>query len=172
MKTQILKLSLFALLLLYFGAGCKDDNTPLDETIKAENYFGVYSGDFNLLRMAPNGYLVYENPVVEEISTTIEITPSNLGDDFLMVYVSAYNDSILCQFDESTGYIWIRDTAYSFYLRTRDFAEFDGNYDHAVSTYGNLGTWSNTDTVVFSIDFLKDFNDSIYYCDTKTKKIN
>ena len=87
-------------------------------------------------------------------------------------YVSAYNESILCEFDESTGYIWIRDTAYSFYLRTRDFPEFDGIYDHAVSTYGRLGTWSNTDTVVFSIDFLKDFNDSIYYCDTGTKKLN
>ena len=172
MKLKIFKLSLFALLLLYFGAGCKDDNTPLDETIKAENYFGVYSGDFNLLRMAPNGYLVYENPVVEEISTTIEITPSNLGDDFLMVYVSAYNDSILCQFDESTGYIWIRDTAYSFYLRTRDFAEFDGNYDHAVSTYGNQGFWETQQVVTLGFDFLKDLNDSIYLCETITQKLN
>ena len=68
------------------------------------------------------------------------------------------------------GYIWIRDEPYSFYMRTRDFPEFSGIYDEAVSTYGNMGSWQHTDTIFFSIDFLKDINDSIYICETTTKK--
>ena len=56
-------------------------------------------------------------------------------------------------------------------MRRKDFPEFKGTYDMAVSTYGNLGTWQNTDTIVFGIDFLKDMNDSIFICETKTKKI-
>ena len=122
--------------------------------------------------MAPNGYLEYQNTVVEENSTTVEISQSPFGEDFLMVYVSAYNDSILFEFDESTGYILIRDTAYSFYLRTRDFPEFDGIYDHAVSTYGNQGFWEIQQVVTLSFDFLKDLNDSIYLCETITQKLN
>ena len=172
MKPTILKLSVITLLLLFIGVGCKDKDDTLEETTNVEDYIGSYTGSLLRERLAPNGFVTDTNAFVERIRTEIEITRSSLGDDFLIVYVSAYNDSILCEFDESTGYIFIRDTTYSFYLRTRDFPEFDGIYDHAVSTYGNLGTWSNTDTIVFSIDFLKDFNDSVYYIDTGTKRLN
>jgi hypothetical protein len=122
--------------------------------------------------MAPDGNVTLENALVEKIPTEVEITQSDEGDNFLMVYISAYHDSILCEFDESLGYVWIRDEPYSFYMRTRDFPEFSGIYDEAVSTYGNMGSWQHTDTIFFSIDFLKDMNDSIYICETTTKKIN
>lgn len=171
MKPKILKLSLFALLVTLVTAGCKKDELP-DETRKAEDYLGKYSGYVTRERMAPDGYVTLENAFVEKIKTDIEVTQSDKGKNFLMVYVSAYHDSILCEFDESLGYIWIRTEPYSFYMRTRDFPEFSGIYDEAVSTYGNLGTWQQTDTIVFGIDFLKDMNDSIYICDTSTKKIN
>jgi hypothetical protein len=171
MKPKILKLSVFVLLMTLIGAGCEKDEIP-DETRKAEDYFGKYSGNITRERMAADGYVTLENAIVEKIPTEVEITKSDKGENFLMVYVSAYNDSILCEFDESLGYIWIRDEPYSFYMRTRDFPEFSGIYGEAVSTYGNLGTWMQTDTIVFGIDFLKDINDSIYHCSTKTKKIN
>lgn len=170
MKTTILKTSLIALLLGAMGAGCKKEKLT-DETRKAQDYLGKYSGYVIKNRMAPDGWLAYKNAFVEKVPTEVEVTQLEQGDNFMMVYVSAYNDSILCEFDESTGYIWIRDKPYSFYMRKNDFPEFKGTYDMAVSTYGNLGTWQNTDTIVFSIDFLKDMNDSIYYCETATKKI-
>jgi hypothetical protein len=170
MKTTILKTSLIALLLVAMGAGCKKEKLT-DETRKAQDYLGKYSGNVIRNRMASNGWLVHKNAFVEKVPTEVEITQSEQGHNFLMVYVSAYNDSILCEFDESTGYIWIRDKPYSFYMRKRDFPEFRGTYDMAVSTYGKLGTWQNTDTIVFSIDFLKNMNDSIYFFETATKKI-
>lgn len=162
---------MFVLLVTLVTTGCKKDELP-DETRKAKDYLGKYSGHITRERMASDGYVTLENAFVEQIPTEVEITKSDKGENFLMVYVSAYNDSILCEFDETFGYIWIRDEPYSFYMRTRDFPEFSGIYDHAVSTYGNLGTWQQTDTIVFGIDFLKDMNDSIYICDTATKKIN
>lgn len=168
MIQQILKLSLFVLLITLIGEGCEKDEIP-DETRKAEDYLGKYSGHVLRERMGSDGWVTGAS-YIEKIPTEVKITQSDKGENFLMVYVSAYNDSILCEFDESLGYIWIRDERYSFYMRTRDFPEFDGIYDHAVSTYGNLGTWQNTDTIVFSFDFLKDVNDSIYYCETGTKK--
>ena len=169
MKPKILKLSVFVLLMTLIGAGCEKDEIP-DETRKAEDYFGKYSGNITRERIAADGYVTLENAIVEKIPTEVEITKSDKGENFLMVYVSAYNDSILCEFDESTGYIWILDEAYSFYLRTSDFPEFDGIFDHAVSTYGNLGKWKDENITTFGIDFLKDMNDSIYVCSTNTKK--
>ncbi len=171
MNPKILKLSMFILIIILIGAGCKKDELP-DEPRKAKDYLGKYSGNITRERMAPDGFILLDNALVEKIPTEIEITQSDKGENFLMVYVSAYNDSILCEFDESLGYIWIRDEPYSFYMRTHDFPDFDGIYDHAVSTYGNLGTWQQTDTVTFGINFLKDLNDSIYVCDTATKKID
>lgn len=176
MIVKIFKLLPAYLLLLPFwvallAAGCDKNEIP-DESRKAEDYLGNYAGRIIRQRMAPDGFVTLENAVVETIPADVEITRSDKGDNFLMVYVSAYNDSILCEFDESTGYIIISDELYSFYMRTHDFPEFDGIYDHAVSTYGNLGTWMQTDTITFGIDFLKDMNDSIYVCTTKTKKIN
>jgi hypothetical protein len=170
MKATILKTSLIALLLVAMGAGCKKEKLT-DETRKAQDYLGKYSGYVIRERMGLNGWIAHENAYVEKVPTEVEITQSDQGDNFLMVYVSAYNDSILCEFDESTGYIWIRDKPYSFYMRKRDFPEFSGTYDMAVSTYGHMGKWQHTDTTFFSIDFLRDINDSIFICSTKTKKI-
>ena len=171
MKPKILKLSLLALLVAMAAAGCKKDELP-DETRKAEDYIGKYSGYVTRDRMAQNGWILSGDAFVEKIPTEVEITQSDEGDNFLMVYISAYHDSILCEFDESLGYVWIRDEPYSFYMRTRDFPEFSGNYDEAVSTYGNMGSWQHTDTIFFSIDFLKDINDSIFQCQVSSKKIN
>ncbi len=162
---------MFILLVILIGAGCKKDELQ-DETRKAEDYLGKYSGNVTRDRMAPSGWILSGNAVVEKIPTEVEITKSDKGENFLMVYVSAYHDSILCEFDESLGYIWIMDEPYSFYMRTRDFPEFSGIYDEAVSTYGNMGSWQHTDTIFFSINFLKDMNDSIYFCETTTKKID
>lgn len=169
MKRDFIKISLIALLLAIMVTGCKKEKLT-DETRKARDYIGKYSGYVIRERMAPDGYVAYKNAFVEKVLTEVEITQSEQGDNFLMVYVSAYNDSILCEFDESTGYIWIRDRPYSFYMRKNDFSEFKGNYDMAVSTYGRLGNWQQTDTITFGIGFLKDMNDSIYKCSTKTKK--
>jgi hypothetical protein len=170
-RKQKLKLSVLILLIILSGLGC-DKNEPPDESRKAKNYLGKYSGYVIRDRMASTGWILSGNAVVEKVPTEVEITQSAKGQNFLMVYVSAYNDSILCEFDESLGYIWIRDRSYSFYMRTRDFPEFKGIYDMGVSTYGNMGLWQHTDTIFFSIDFLKDMNDSIYFCETITKKIN
>jgi len=173
MKPKILRLCLIIFLLVLTVSGCnKDEALVQEEGRKAENYIGSYTGSLLRERLAPNGFVIDTNAFVEKIPTEIEITRSSLGDDFLMVCVSAYNDSILCEFDKYTGYIWIRDTAYSFYLRTREFPEFDGIYYHAVSTYGNQGFWETQQVVTLGFDFLKDLNDSIYLCETITQKLN
>lgn len=170
MKPKILKLNMFVLLAILIGAGCDKNEIP-DDTRKAEDYIGQYSGEITRELMAPDGFIKWENPMIKKIPTDIEITQSDKGSNYLMVYVSAYNDSILCEFDESTGYIWILNEIYSFYLRTSDFPEFDGIFDHAVSTYGLMGNWQHTDTIFFSINFLKNINDSIFLCETKTKRL-
>lgn len=158
-------------LILILWAGC-DNEEIIEEQPSTDDYIGNYTGTLTRERMAPNGFVTDTNTIVEKIPTDIKITQSTVGDNFLMVYISAYSDSILCEFDESMGYIWIRDTAYSFYLRTRDFPEFDGIYDHTVSTYGNQGFWETQQVVTLGFDFLKDLNDSIFVCSTITQKLN
>ena len=161
------------ILLLVLATGCKEkeDEIPID-TLTLEDYIGKYSGEIYRERMAENGWIMTENAVVDKVSTEVIITPIEGTHNGLMVYVSAYNDSISTQLDPELGYLWITDKQYSFYLRTNDFPRFDGIYDHAVSTYGRRGKWEEENILTFGISFLKDLNDSIFICSATTKKIN
>jgi len=168
MKIRLLLSCLFILpLILVSGCKEKEDEIPL-ATLTAEDYIGKYSGTVSRERMAENGWVMTYNAVVEDIQTEVIITPIEGFPDQLMVYVTAYHDSIRTQFDPEFGYLLIKDKPYSFYLRTSDFPKWNGNYANAVSTYGNM----NQSRDRFGIKFLKNLNDSIFICSTKTIKIN
>ncbi len=172
MKKIILKISLMLLFFSFMGTGCKKKEVIREKKKSIEDYIGSYSGRLTRAKMASDGFIVHENAVAEKTSTEIKITHSTERDNFLVVYVSAYNDSILCEFDKTTEYILIRDTAYSFQLRINEFPDHDGIYYHSVSTYGRQKFWETQQAVTLRFDFLKDFNDSIYICSTRTQKIN
>lgn len=167
MKIIILKISVFVLLLSLMGVGCEKDEIP-DKTLKVEDYLGKYSGEITTERIAENGWVPIINAVVEKVPTEVFITLIEGSQNQLMIYLTAYGDSIRTQFDPELGYLQIIDKPYSFYLRTDDFPKFDGIYDHAVSTYGNMNDLKDR----FGINFLKDFNDSIFICSTHAQKIN
>jgi hypothetical protein len=160
----------FTLISILLWTGCskkeQSENIPT-----AKDYIGRYSGDLTRERMASNGWIT-KNAFVYRIPTEVEISQSDKGENFLKIYVSAYKDSILCEFDELTGYIWIIDKPYSFYLRTYDFPDFKGFYDEAVSTYGHLGKREIDNKIILWIGFLKNMNDSIYICNVGTIKMN
>ena len=172
MTHKILKFSTVILLFLFIGAGCKKEEKPIREITKIEDYYGVYSGDLTRERLGPDGHVAMGNAVVEQIPTNIEITPSSKGDDFLVVHISSYDDSILCEFNKSTGHLLIKDDEYSFNSRTDEFPELDGNSYAVISTMGSLGYWQDVDSITLGFSFLKDINDSIYICETSTRKIN
>lgn len=153
----------FLLLIMIFGCKEKEDEIVPD-TLTIENYIGKYSGTITRIKMSENGWVM--NYYEEKVQTDVIITPIEGFSDQLMVYVTAYHDSIRTQFDPEFGYLIIQDKPYSFYSRTSDFPKFNGNYANAVSTYGNM----NQSRDRFGINYLKDLNDSIYLCDTSTKK--
>lgn len=168
MIIKLLKNYSFFLLLIMF-LGCKEKEVEIvPDSLSIEDYIGKYSGTVSRERMAENGWVMTYNAVVEDIQTEVIITPIEGLPHQLMVYVTAYHDSIRTQFDPEFGYLFILDKPYSFYLRTSDFPQWNGNYDNAVATYGNM----NHSKDRFGIKFLKNLNDSIFICSTKTKKIN
>lgn len=170
MTIEIFKPVLFSLFAIWLWAGC-EKTEQTEDICKPQDYPGKYSGTLTRERLAPNGWIT-RNSFVEKIPTEVEITRSLKGSNLLMVYVSAYHDSILCEFDESTGYIRISDKPHSFYWRISDFPEFKGFYDEAVSTYGHLGYRDTDNKTTLWIGFIKDMNDSIYMCNVATIKLN
>lgn len=160
---------IYSLFIVLFIISCEDEPIPEptnDRGIIISDFLGSYSGEIMKLRLASDGYINLDNPTVEEIYTDIIISSVDTLENGLMVYVSAYEDSILTVFDPESGYLWIADKKYSFYSRKSEFPDFDGNYDHAVTTYGGL----NQSKDRFNIDFINNHNDSIYYFDTKSIK--
>ena len=64
MKTMIYKICVLALLPFLILVGCKEKEIP-DETRKAQDYIGKYSGYVIRERMAPDGWVVHKNAFVE-----------------------------------------------------------------------------------------------------------
>lgn len=129
--------------------GCKKDKEP-DSTFKIEDYYGKYSGTLIVEAMAENGWIIWEKPVTRKIATELTLTPIKETQNGIMIYVSAYHDSIQTEFNPETKYLIINDKPYSFYLRLKDFPKFNGNYDNAVTTLGNFVRWD--DEIVRRID--------------------
>ena len=152
-------------------AGCKKDKEP-DDNFKIEDYYGKYSGTLIVDALAENGWVISDKLVTRKIATEITLSPITETQNGVMVYVSAYGDSIRTRFNPDTKHLVITDTSYSFYLRLKDFPKFNGNYDNAVYTLGNFENWDNEEVLRLGFTFLKDLNDSIFICGTIAKKTN
>jgi len=165
----ILKTSFITFFFFLVIAGCKKDKEP-DDTFKIEDYYGKYSGTLIVDALAENGWVIWDKPVTKKIATEITLSPIKETQNGVMVYVSAYGDSIHTRFNPDTKHMVIIDTSYSFYLRLKEFPKFNGNYDNAVHTLGNLVKWDDEKDLRLGFTFLKDLNDSIFICGTIAKK--
>lgn len=168
---SILKTSLIIFFFFIVFTGCKKEKQP-DDSFKIEDYYGKYSGTLIVDAMAEDGWVIWEKPVTKKIATEITITPIKETQNGIMVYVSAFHDSIQTEFDPETKYLIITDKPYSFYMRLKDFPKFDGINSHAVTTYGRFAKWDNEEVLRLDISFLKNLNDSVFICGTIAKKIN
>jgi hypothetical protein len=174
-KQQIMKIILKTCFITFFFflviAGCKKDKDP-DDTFKIEDYYGKYSVTLIVNALAENGWVISDKPVTRKIATEITLSPIKETQNGVMVYVSAYGDSIHTRFNPDTKHLVITDTPYSFYLRLNDFPKFDGNYEVAVFTFGYFVEWDDEKDLRLDFCFLKDLNDSIFICGTIAKKTN
>ena len=159
------------IIFLFFIAGCEKEKEQ-DDTFKIEDYYGKYSGTLIVEAMAEDGWVIWDKPVTKKIATEITLTPIKETQNGIMVYVSAYHDSIHTEFNPETKHLIIIDKPYSFYLRIKDFPKFNGNYDNAVFTFGYFTQWDNEIKLRITFDFLKNMNDSVFVCGTTAKKIN
>jgi len=171
MKSTYFKICIFILFIALTVVGCDEDEIP-DNSIKVEDYYGKYSGTLIVDALAENGWVISDKLVTRKIATEITLSPITETQNGVMVYVSAYGDSIRTRFNPDTKHLVITDTSYSFYLRLKDFPKFNGNYDNAVYTLGNFENWDNEEVLRLGFTFLKDLNDSIFICGTIAKKTN
>jgi len=115
------------------------------------------------------GWVVGDKPVIKKITTEVAVTSIEGTQNGILVYVSAYHDSIQTRFNPDTKHLVITNTSYSFYLRLKDFPKFNGNYDNAVYTLWNFVKWDDEKDLRLNFTFLKGLNDSIFKCGTIEK---
>jgi hypothetical protein len=168
---KYLKIFLVAFISSTLFPHCKEDRHT-EENFKIEDYYGKYSGTLIVDAMAENGWIIWDKLVTRKIATEIILSPIKQTTNGVMVYVSAFHDSIHTKYNPETKYLVITDKPYSFYLRLEDFPKFDGIYDHAVTTYGRFAKWDNEDVLRLGISFIKNLNDSLFICGTIAKKID
>jgi hypothetical protein len=168
---KYLKIFLIASFSLSIIFSCKKDKQT-EENFKIEDYYGKYSGTLIVEAMADDGFIILDKPVTKKIATDITLTPIKETTNGVMVYVSAFNDSVHTEYNNETKRLIIIDKPYSLYLRIKDFPKFNGNWDNAVFTFGFFEQWDNEIKLRFTFDFLKDMNDSVFVCGVTAKKIN